>query len=389
MTQPWVALGEAVNISKDRIEPSDYPDRMFNFVGLETIEGHTGNLLSHPLTSGNEIKSTKNVFKPGQILYGKLRPYLNKVHLANADGICSTDIYVLEPKANRADAAYVAYFLRSPNVLGVVENLMEGANLPRINQDNLLGIEIPLPPLDEQRRIVSILDEAEALRQLRARADERMAEFIPALFNQMFGDPATNPKGWPSFALDDVCDKITDGTHNSPPNTDSGIPYITAKHLRPYGLDFSLDPTYISPEDHRGIYTRCDPKCGDVLYIKDGVTTGLAAINNYDFEFSMLSSLALLRSNANICVPEYLWAWLNNPSVNYVMLQDMAGAAIKRLTIVKIKRAKILIPLLSLQHEFAARVAEARALQDQQARSRARLDAGFQALLHRAFAGEL
>ncbi len=66
------------------------------------------------------------------------------------------------------------------------------------------AVEIPLPPLDEQHRIVRILDEAEALRQLRARADERMAEFIPALFNQMFGDPATNPKGWPIFLLGDI-----------------------------------------------------------------------------------------------------------------------------------------------------------------------------------------
>ena len=71
------------------------------YIGFENIGGHTGSLLPYQPTLGAEIKSTKNIFHPGDILFGKLRPYLNKMHLASTDGICSTDIYVLRPKQTR------------------------------------------------------------------------------------------------------------------------------------------------------------------------------------------------------------------------------------------------------------------------------------------------
>ena len=195
---PTKPLGEVLEVSRERIEPTEHPDTLFNYIGLESIEGHTGKLLEYQPTSGADIKSTKNVFRSGQILYGKLRPYLNKVHLARKDGICSTDIYVLQPRQQRIHSSFVAYYLRSPAVLSMVSNAMAGANLPRINQEALLAISVPVPPPAEQERVVKLLDETEELRKLRVQADCRTAALIPALFHAMFGDPATNLKGWPT-----------------------------------------------------------------------------------------------------------------------------------------------------------------------------------------------
>jgi restriction endonuclease S subunit len=180
-------LGEVLEISRERIEPTEHPDTSFNYVGLESIEGHTGQLLPYQPTVGKEIKSTKNIFHRNEILYGKLRPYLNKVYLAGAEGICSTDIYVLRPRDGKIHSSFAANYLRSPAVLTVVSSAMTGANLPRIGQDALLAISVPLPPLAEQERIANLLDEADELRKLRARADHRTAALIPALFNEMFG----------------------------------------------------------------------------------------------------------------------------------------------------------------------------------------------------------
>lgn len=101
-----------------------------------------------------------------------------------------------------------------------------------LNTGIVSSFEIAIPPLDEQRRIVSILDEAEALRQLRARADECMAEFIPALFNQMFGDPATNPKGWAKSTLVQFGAKVRYGLGQPPPITDDGVPMLRATNVK-------------------------------------------------------------------------------------------------------------------------------------------------------------
>lgn len=196
---PLKPLAQILSISPLQILPHETPERRSNYVGLEHIEGRTGKLLSRGPTPGAEIRSTKNVFAPGQILYGKLRPNLNKVYLAAEEGVCSTDILVLRRRTSEVVPAFVCYFLRSPLVLNHVVRRMRGANLPRLSPSDLLRIPIPVPSMEEQRRIVRLLDAAEDLRRLRQQADRRTAELVPAIFHEMFGDPATNSRAWPVF----------------------------------------------------------------------------------------------------------------------------------------------------------------------------------------------
>lgn len=194
---------------------------------------------------------------------------------------------------------------------------------------------------------------------------------------------------WPLSTLGEACEKITDGTHHSPEIQPAGIPYVTAKHLKEHGLDFDSDPWFVSREDHRQIYARCDPRPNDVLYIKDGATTGLAAVNHYPFEFSMLSSLALLRPDPAHVEADYLCHWLNNRLVKRELLGRMAGVAIRRLTLAKIRAVPIPVPPVSLQRDFARRVAAVERLKAAHRASMADMDALFASLQYRAFQGEL
>ncbi len=119
------------------------------------------------------------------------------------------------------------------------------------------------------------------------------------------------PSKWAMSSLADVCQLITDGTHHSPPNAETGdFMYVTAKNVKPWGLDIS-DITFVDKARHKEIYSRCPAKKGDVLYIKDGVTAGLAAVNHLDNQFSMLSSVALLRPDSEVLNSEFLKHWLN------------------------------------------------------------------------------
>jgi type I restriction enzyme S subunit len=184
----------------------------------------------------------------------------------------------------------------------------------------------------------------------------------------------------PLLALDEVCLKITDGTHHSPPIAASGIPYVTAKHVKPEGLIFFEDPWYVSEADHSAIYSRCDPKKGDVLYIKDGATTGIAALNTYDFPFSMLSSVALLRPKPELCDSRFLCWWLNSPISKEKFIGQMGGAAIKRLTLAKIKRFEIPLPPLAEQRRIAEVLDKAEALRAKRRAALAQLDSLTQSL---------
>lgn len=201
------------------------------------------------------------------------------------------------------------------------------------------------------------------------------------------------PRGWIDERLSEVCELITDGTHHSPSNGAVGeFKYVTAKNIRKHGLDLS-NITYVDATTHREIYKRCPVKLGDVLYIKDGATTGLAIVNPLEEEFSMLSSVALLRPADTLLNAHFLRHQLNSRSLRERMTGDMTGSAIRRLTLTTIGRQEVAVPPLAEQKRIVAKLD---ALNAKSARARtelARIETLVsrykQAVLSKAFSGEL
>ena len=109
---------------------------------------------------------------------------------------------------------------------------------------------------------------------------------------------------------------------------------------------------------HRPIFERCNPELGDVLYIKDGATTGIAMVNTLEEEFTLLSSVALLKQDRSIMNGFFLTALLNNEDMYMDIRNNMGGAAITRLTIAKLNAIKVIVPPIDLQNQFAAFVAQ-------------------------------
>ena len=390
-----VALGDALSISTERINPSDHPDQQFNYIGLEHIEGHTGNVLPHVQSYGSEIKSTKNVFRAGQVLYGKLRPYLNKVHLADSDGICSTDIFVLRPRNGKVIPPFAAYYLRSPLVLGRIEHLMQGANLPRLSPKTMLSFPFPLPPLPAQKRIVKLLDAEEELRRLRAEADRRTADLIPAIFHEMFGDFSNGHGSWPRKALRDILSNIDSGWSPKCPDRSAGPDEWGVLKLGAVTSCRYIDTEnkVLSEGDQPRPHLEVKP--GDLLFTRKNTYDLVAACALVDRSRPnlMLSDLIFrLRIREGIGIlPEYLWAALTNRSVRSQVQRLAGGSAGSMPNISKgrLYNFSIPVPPVTLQRQFAARVAEVRDLEAKQAASRQRLDDLFQSMLHRAFRGEL
>jgi type I restriction enzyme S subunit len=229
----------------------------------------------------------------------------------------------------------------------LVRNLSTGSAQPNVSTKNIEELQIPLPPLPIQQEIIQALDLIYKNANMAKAATASIKSQMAAVMRSV------GARGFEKKKLGDVCDKITDGTHFSPPNVLSGIPYITAKHLKQDVINFYSNPTYISKQHHAEIYSRCTPKKGDVLYIKDGATTGIAAVNEYEFEFSMLSSLALIKPNKLKLNSYFLSSYLNNEIVKKELIRSyMAGAAIKRFTLDKINKFEIVLPSIDLQNSY-------------------------------------
>lgn len=175
--------------------------------------------------------------------------------------------------------------------------------------------------------------------------------------------PFEIPASWYWVRLIGVLNKLTDGTHHSPTNlADGAFKYITAKNIKPEGVSLA-NVSYVTAKVHHEIYARCNPEKGDILYIKDGATTGIVTINDLDEPFSMLSSVALLKLSTSV-YNRLIVEFLRSPFFYEQMRGFMKGAAITRVTLKRMAPALIPLPPLAEQHRIVAKVDELMALCD-------------------------
>ncbi|MEO5370931.1 MAG: restriction endonuclease subunit S [Magnetococcus sp. DMHC-1] len=202
-------LKKVAEIERQGIQP-DQISSDAHYVGLEHVDGE-GNLIGVQNALSAELKSTKFSFSDQHILFGKLRPYLRKISRPEFSGICSTDILPIRPK-NGLDRDYLFHYLRQQRLVDFATARCTGINLPRLSPKALAEFPVIYPDsLPEQKRIAAILDKADAIRRKRRQALSLADQFLRAVFLDMFGDPVTNPRGWPSLALGELLQSIESG----------------------------------------------------------------------------------------------------------------------------------------------------------------------------------
>lgn len=259
-------------------------------------------------------------------------------------------------------AKYLFYALRTVDYLALCHGAVKGKCL---NRASLNRIPVPLPPLSEQQRIVEILDQADALRKKRAEADDKAARILPALFYKMFGDPATNPKGWEQKPFDDT---FADCTAKFPklqrnayhqagkfPIVDQGKELIAG-----YTDDKSLVTAVEQPVIVFGDHTRI--------------------VKFVDFPFVAGADGSRVFMAKKGFSPAFLAVQLE--------LQPIPNLGYSR-HMREVRRLHFIAPPFELQASFAQHVMDGRQLLRSQAACSSRIDALFQGLLHRAFTGDL
>jgi restriction endonuclease S subunit len=190
--QQWtsVKLGELLRLRKEIVHPRDNPKGTATFVGLEHIESLTGRRVGAVQVDMAKLTGRKPQFNKGDIVYGYLRPYLNKLWVAEFDGLCSVDQYVYTVDSSRALTEFVAWFMRSSTYLDRAPIDTTPGQLPRIRTEEVVSVEINLPSLQEQHHIASMITEQnEASQQVRKSLQDQLDainEFPVTLLRQAF-----------------------------------------------------------------------------------------------------------------------------------------------------------------------------------------------------------
>jgi type I restriction enzyme S subunit len=247
----------------------------------------------------------------------------------------------------------------------------------------LLNWDVPKPPLSEQERIVKLLDEADELRNLRAQADSRTAQLIPALFHEMF----SQENHWPHEKLEDLCQRVTVG-HVGPMASEyveSGVPFLRGQNIKRGWLDLG-SALFVSHDFHKRLEKSAITP-GDVVSVRTG-KPGTTAVIPPHLESANCADLIVMTCGKQLD-PHYLCELLNQRLGDQENIAGATGIAQQHFNIGEARRLEIAVPPLALQKEFAKRVNEVREMEASQAASRQRTEDLFQSVLHRAFNGEL
>jgi len=359
---------------------------------LDQIESHTGRIVNKRVAVAGEAGNSTFTFDSGNVLYSKLRPYLNKVVLPSEPGVATTELVPLRPIPGVLLSDFLAYYLRSPEFVGFAEECVAGAKMPRVIMSQFWEKSIPLPPPSEQRRIVQILDQASALRRKRAEADALADRILPAVFNTMFGDPTTNKQRWSMGKLGDV---IHEGPQNGlyKPSSDygTGTPILR--------IDGFYDGTLVPERMLKRVrlseteIAAYRLKLNDIVINrvnspeflgKSALITGLDEATVYE------SNMMRFAIDKGAVTPEYVINLLQSPATKAFFLQR-SKRAVNQASINQedVRSLPIPIPPLELQREFSKKAWHISAIVVKQRLATKNVIGLFEFLLQRAFSGTL
>ncbi|MCB2256600.1 restriction endonuclease subunit S [Pseudomonas chlororaphis] len=239
---PKLADVAEINPRFDRSESNDLSEAI-SFVPMANVSEILGTITSEENRDLGDVIKGFTTFKDRDVLVAKITPCFENGKIAHARiakrlGFGSTEFHVVRPVAEMLDDRYLYHFLRQPLVRESGKLRMTGSGgQKRVPKAFLEELNIPLPPLPEQRRIAAILDKADALRAKRREAIAKLDQLLQSMFLEMFGDPVTNPKGWPMKFFGEVCESsfrngLSPSTSGSVPGKVLTLSAITRQHFQ-------------------------------------------------------------------------------------------------------------------------------------------------------------
>ncbi|MBN6011256.1 restriction endonuclease subunit S [Streptococcus oralis] len=272
-------------------------------------------------------------------------------------GAVGSTIMVLKKNEQYKDeiiSDYLGVFLESKSQY--LRYHSTGATIPHLNKNILLDLKLELLHIEEQENIIRILNIIKRLITKRKCQLEELNLLVKSRFNEMFGDIFDTT--FPIYRLEELCEFIKDGTHQTPQYTDdrtNGFKFLSSKDVTSGKISWD-NIKYITESLHNELYSKISPRRNDILLAKNG-TTGIAALVDCDEIFDIYVSLAILRFyDGNN--PTYLLYAINSDFTKWQFESKIKGVGVPNLHLGEIRKTKIPLPPLSLQNEFADFVAQ-------------------------------
>lgn len=322
-------------------------------LNLDMVEQQTGRVIEYKYVGEDDLNGSIIQFDTENVLYSKLRPNLNKVVLPQKDGFSTSELLPLRPDARVLNRDYLAVFLRSDSFVTWAVSKTAGAKMPRLGTKDLMSAEIPVPTIEQQKKIAEKFKKLEQLISLRKQQLAKLDELVKARFVEMFGNIIRNDKSWPIHNFSDIASsrlgKMLDAKQQ------------TGKYSYPYLANFNVQWFNFNVDNlnqmdfNEAEQKEFELRDGDLLVCEGGEIGRCAVWHNEIQPCFFQKALHRVRCNRQLVQPDYL-AWWFKYNCNHGGFAEIAGAkaTIAHLPGIKLKQLQVALPPLSLQNEFAA-----------------------------------
>lgn len=249
------------------------------------------------------------------------------------------------------DAKYLWYFIKSNKRSLEAEGT--GSTFKHVSRHHIENWQLPLPPLEEQKRIAAILDKADYIRQKRQQAIKMADQFLRSVFLDMFGDPVTNPKGWDVIEISNVCTDIVDCVNRTAPAVEQITPYkmIRTTNVRNHRLN--LDSVrYVEKDVYEKWTRRLKPELGDIIFTREAPAGEAGVVETEDLIFLGQRTMHF-RPDMEKVNSTYLLYELMSAGVKDQIRKLSTGSTVTHLSVPECKRFKVRVPPVQLQNEFS------------------------------------
>ena len=350
--------------SEKRITDSSVP-----YIGLENIESQTGKFVK----TGIQVDKSENiVVEIGDVLFGKLRPYLRKYWRATFTSTASSEFLVFQ--SSELDMNFLYYAIQSDSFIEEVNTSTYGSKMPRASWEYIKNMRIAFPTsLVEQQKIADFLDKKTAqldkVKSLLEEQIQKLKDYRASLIyetvtkgldkNVPMKDSGIDwigqiPQGWGVKPIKHVvATPVTDGPHETPLLCETGIPFLSAEAVKNGVLDFNYKRGYISLQDHERFKKKISPKKDDIFIVKSGATTGNVGIVNTDEIFDIWSPLALIRCKKSLAVQKYIYYYLISNIFKAQVEFNWSFGTQQNIGMGIIENIKLILPPLSEQTKIS------------------------------------
>ena len=392
-TWPLVPLGEVLTQYQEYIdapEPKEYPKLSVRLYGK-------GVVLDTP-ANGSSLKMQRHqLAKSGQVILSEIWGKKGAIGFVPEEGngaLCTSHFFLFDIQKDKLGSKYLQAIFTSNYLEEQLGADAKGTTgYAAVRPRNLLVCKIPLPPLDEQRRIVARIEglaaKIEEARRLSTEAGNAAEALFPSASRNIFGNPQVD--GWKGVTLERCCENIIDYRGRTPPPADNGIPHLTSANIKHGRIDW-ITTKFVSEETYRNYMTRGIPKPGDLIFTMEA-PLGDCAIVPDERMFSLAQRTLLLRPNRDLVSSEFLAKALTTPGVREAIYAKATGTTVKGIASKRLKHVILPVAPLSEQGRIVTYLdglqAKVDALKKLQAETAAKLDALLPSILDKAFKGEL